>query len=114
MLSSALPTSNQLLASISTADYHHLRQQGETVEFKSGHILCEVGERISHVYFLNNCVVALMTVIEDEDALGVGLVGREGMVGVSCALGVSHASLREMVLAPGSALRVDVASFLEA
>ena len=45
-------------------------------------MLYESGEPLRHVYFPNDCLVSLLVAVADRKALEVGLVGREGMVGL--------------------------------
>jgi CRP-like cAMP-binding protein len=52
--------------------------------------------------------------VEGERALEVGLVGREGMVGVSVALGSDISSVRAVVQAAGTAMRIKASHFREA
>ena len=42
-----------------------------------------------HVYFPIDCLVSLLTVVENHRALEVGLVGREGMIGSRLAMGIN-------------------------
>ena len=76
-----------------------------------GDVLYEPGDPIQHVYFPNNCVVSLLTLVEGERALEVGLVGREGMVGVSLALGSGVSPVRALVQGAGTAMRMKAARF---
>lgn len=56
-------------------------------------------------------MVSLLAVTERGGGLEVGLVGREGMVGIARALGVSSSPVRAIVQGAGSAMRVDAAQF---
>jgi CRP-like cAMP-binding protein len=53
----------------------------------------------------------LLATVDGHDALEVGLVGREGMVGVSLALGMDVSSVRALVQRTGTAMRMDAARF---
>jgi CRP-like cAMP-binding protein len=53
----------------------------------------------------------LLTTVEGHHALEVGLVGREGMVGVSLALGMDVASVRALVQGTGTAMRMSAERF---
>lgn len=64
-----------------------------------------------HVYFPDNCTVSLVAVADRSSALEVGLVGREGMVGIPLALGIPTSPVRALVQGAGSALRMTAASF---
>jgi CRP-like cAMP-binding protein len=74
-------------------------------------VLYEPGVRIGHVYFPIDCAVTLLTTVEGGRALEVGLVGYEGMIGVSLALGAERSSIRSVVQAGGTALRIKAARF---
>ena len=108
------PVANSLLAALPGEDYRGLRGELEPVALASGEVLLEPGERIRHVYFLNDGQVSLLVVMADRKALEVGLVGREGMVGVALALGADTSPVRALVQGSGSALRMKAASFCEA
>ncbi|HYN63832.1 MAG TPA: Crp/Fnr family transcriptional regulator, partial [Candidatus Limnocylindrales bacterium] len=86
----------------------------EPVTLTFGEVLYEPGERIRHVYFPNDGQVSLLMVMADRKALEVGLVGREGMVGVPLALGAEASPVRAVVQGSGSALQMKAASFCEA
>jgi CRP-like cAMP-binding protein len=104
---------NGVLAALPHRDYLHLLGECELVHLTLGQVLHQPGDRIGHVYFPNDAVVSLLVVLELK-ALEVCLVGREGVVGVSLALGVERASARAMVGGAGTALRMKAASFREA
>ena len=102
---------NALLAALPEAELWRLRAGLERVALKFGVVLHEIGAPIRHVYFPVDCVVSLRTQVEGRHALEVGLVGREGMVGISLALGTGVSSARALVQAAGSALRMSAARF---
>jgi CRP-like cAMP-binding protein len=79
-----------------------------------GDVLCEPGEQIAHVYFPARSVVSLLTLVDGHNALEVGLVGDEGMVGIPLALGVSVSPVRALVQGAGPALRMTTARFHKA
>ena len=77
-----------------------------------GDVLHGPREEIRHVYFPSDCMVSLLSLVEGRQALEVGMVGREGMVGVPLALGVAVSPVRALVQGPGAALRMRSAQFL--
>lgn len=105
---------NNLLAALPHAEYQRLLAGLEPVTLEYGEVLHEAGAPVRHVYFPIDCVVSLLTAHEDHQGLEVGLVGYEGMVGISLALGVDAASVRALVQASGTALRMDAARFHKA
>ena len=74
-------------------------------------MLYQAGEKSRHLYFPTDCMVSLLAVTERGGGLEVGLVGREGMVGIARALGVSSSPVRAIVQGAGRAMRVDAAQF---
>jgi hypothetical protein len=105
-------TPNRLLAAIPTREYEALLAGLQVVTLTYGDVLYEPGEQMRHVYFPGDCLVSLLAVIDGRRALEVGLVGREGMVGARVALGIATSSVRALVQATGTALRVSTACFL--
>jgi CRP-like cAMP-binding protein len=102
---------NSLLAALPRRHYARIRAALERVDLTFGEVLYEPGEIIRHVYFPNDSLVSLLTVVDGHFALEVGLVGREGMVGIPLALGVGVASVRALVQGSGTAMRMDAARF---
>jgi CRP-like cAMP-binding protein len=83
---------------------------GERVSLALSDVLSEPGDRIQHVYFPTDSFISLVTP-EGNGSLEVGMVGDEGMLGISLILGVNIAPLRSLVQGAGSALRLSSAAF---
>ena len=105
------PIANRLLSALPREDYRSLLGELELVSLTAGEVLYEPGERIRHVYFPNDAHVSLLTVMADRKALEVGMVGQEGLLGISLALGAEISPVRVVVQGSGSALRMKAASF---
>ena len=105
------PAANSLLAALPRKEYQNLLAGLEPVTLTYGEVLFEPGEPIRHVYFPNDCLVSLLTTVEGHQALEVGLVGREGMVGISLALGMGVSSVRALVQGTGTAMRMNAERF---
>jgi CRP-like cAMP-binding protein len=102
---------NRLLAALPDADFARLAPMLEPVQVEVGEVLCEPGDPIRHIYFPHDSLVSLLGVAEGRMTLEVGLVGREGMLGATVALGHETAQVRAVVQRPGSASRMDSAAF---
>jgi CRP-like cAMP-binding protein len=105
------PPTNLLLATLPGRELRHLLARCEPVEFVLADVLYEPGERIRHVYFPTGGHVSLITPIGDRDRLEVGLVGDEGMLGATLALGVNVAPSLALVQGAGAAWQMDAAPF---
>ena len=103
---------NSLLAILPDKGYQRLLPRLEPVTLKLGDELYRPGEAIRHVYFPNDCLVSLITLVEGHLGLEVGLIGREGMLGIPLALGVKDSMVQAVVLASGTAMRMRSAHFL--
>jgi len=105
---------NRLLASLPRSCYRELASRLAPVSLVFGEVLYEPGALIRDVYFPGRSVVSLLTVVDGRDALEVGLVGHEGMVGIPLALGIGVSPVRALVQGGGSAMRMSAASFRNA
>lgn len=104
---------NGLLAALPQRERRHLIGAMEQVALTYGEILYEPGQQILHVYFPNDSVVSLLTLVDQHHALEVGLVGREGMVGIPLALEIAVSPVRALVQGTGTAMRMKAAQFLK-
>lgn len=109
-----VPLANSLLAALPRKECRRLIDNLEQVTLTYGEVLYEPGERIKYVYFPTDSLVSLLTLVDRHQALEVGLVGREGMVGVPLALGINVSPLRALVQGTGTAMRMKTATFLKA
>ena len=110
-VASQAPAANSMLAALPRAQYQRLLAGLESVALTFGEVLYEPGERIRHVDFPNDSLVSLLTTVDGHLALEVGMVGREGMVGVSLSLGVDVSPVRALVQGAGAAMRMESARF---
>jgi CRP-like cAMP-binding protein len=105
---------NLILAAPPASERRRLLGHCVPVGLVFGDCLCEQGERIRHVYFPTGGFISLISSIDGRPRLEVGLVGAEGMLGVSLLMGVSDAPLRALVQGTGPALRMGATKFSRA
>ncbi len=113
MTMNQMPIANSLLAALPHKDYQHLLPNLEQVTLTFGDTIYEPEALIRHVYFPGDSLISLLTLVEGHLALEVGLIGREGMLGVSLALGVNNSPVRAIVQGTGTALRMKSVRFLQ-
>jgi CRP-like cAMP-binding protein len=109
-----VPVANNLLAALPRKNYLHVLAGLEPVTLTFGEVLYEPGQSIRHIYFPNDSVVSLLTLVDGHLALEVGLVGREGMVGIPLGLGIGVSSVRALVQGSGTAMRMKSERFRKA
>jgi CRP-like cAMP-binding protein len=100
------PIPNQLLAALPKKDYQRLQRHLEEIPLVFEEILYRPSELISDVYFPNSGIVSLLAGANERSTIEVGLVGKEGMVGLGIFLGVSASLNRAVVQGEGSAMRM--------
>ena len=102
---------NSLLASLPGAEYRRLLPGLEPVTLSFGEILYQPGQAIRHVYFPCDSLVSLLTLVDGHKAMEIGVVGREGMLGIPVALGIDDSPVRALVQGAGTALRMSATRF---
>ncbi|MGI4717671.1 MAG: Crp/Fnr family transcriptional regulator [Janthinobacterium lividum] len=102
---------NLLLAALPPQDLAQVLPLLEPVRVEVGEVLCEAGDPLRFIHFPHDCLISLMGVAEGRMTLEVGLVGREGMVGATVALGHDTAQVRAIVQSAGTASRMDSERF---
>lgn len=99
---------NLLLLNTPTREWERLYPLLELVRLRLHQVLHEAGESIKSVYFLNNGLGSVLTVLPDGDTVEVGLIGNEGFIGVPVIFGFKTSPLRIVVQSDATAYRVDV------
>ncbi len=106
------PSANHLLSAIPKKAYQHMLTSLVPVELNYAQVLYEPNESIRYVYFPIDCLVSLLTAVDERRNLEVGMVGNEGMVGMPIALGVGVSAVRALVQGSGAAMRMTATRFL--
>lgn len=97
---------NRLLTALPSEDRALLTPHLSTVDLDKGRLLYDPGDLIDQVYFPNDCVISLMTLMESGAAIESATIGREGALGLMVAVAPRQSLSRAIVQAPGSALRI--------
>lgn len=103
---------NELLRALGRADLEHLFAHLELVPLKRGDYLYDCGGKIDYAWFPTNAIVSLHYVMEDGATTEIGVVGREGVVGVTLYAN-ERATSSAVVQAPGYGYRIRIEALRE-
>ena len=103
---------NRLLASLASRDLARLLVSLKSVDLPLGTVLEEPNEPIKRIYFVESGFASV--VAGTGRAIEVGLIGREGMSGLSVVLGDDRSVNRTFIQAAGSGFRMTAADLRSA
>jgi CRP-like cAMP-binding protein len=102
--------SNLILRSIPENEFEVLLPHLELVSLEWHHALHQAGETIECGYFPNGGIISLVVPVSDGRSAEVGMVGREGFVGIPLAGGLDRSPHVSLVQVAATAMRVGVDS----
>ena len=97
---------NVILLSLPDDEYNLLRPNLESVELPQYEILHEPGAKIDFAYFLNEGMTSLVALSAEGRSVEVGIVGKEGMVGMSLMVGLLRGTFRAIMQMSGNGSRI--------
>jgi CRP-like cAMP-binding protein len=103
---SGVSSENRLLAALPRKDYERLLPKMESVSLDFKAVLAEPDKPAPYVYFPRNGVISLVTYMADGAGTEVGIVGNEGMAGISIFLGSGREVGKVFCQVSGEALRM--------
>ena len=103
--------SNRLIELLPRKDKLRFTAACQNVDLTLAEVLCEPGKSTQYVYFPTDGFISLIALVDGSPGVEVGMVGREGMLGVQLALGVATAPLHALVQGAGAALRIGKRAF---
>jgi CRP-like cAMP-binding protein len=104
------PPANRLLAALPATEYQRLLPELEDVTLAFAQVIYKPGDAIRHVYFPNNSIVSLLAAENHHASLEVGMIGNEGMTGISVFMGVPTSRTLALVQGAGAAVRMKSAA----
>ena len=107
------PRTNALLEAMTPVRRSRLARLMAPTVLTLGDVLYEADENIRYIYFPIDCLISLLVPQTHRRSLEVAMVGNEGMVGVSLALGMQTSLVRAVVQASGNAWRMTARAFYE-
>ena len=102
----ANPIRHTVLAALLEADYKRVLPMLEHVTLRGGQVLYRENQEMEDVYFPEDAVVAMMDSMDDGRTVEVGIIGREGVVGINVFLGGVTTPDRAVVQLAGGAMRM--------
>ncbi len=97
---------NRLLATLPVKEYERLLPHLQPYALAQSEVIQETSDTVDYVYFPNDAVVVLLSTADEEEMIEVGLVGKEGMVGVNVLFGGKRTPGQAVALTPGGAMRL--------
>ena len=97
---------NRILAALPSVEYELVVPHLDKVSLRHGQILQVPDQRIEFLYFPTTCMISLLAALEGGETVETGVVGGEGMVGISVVLGVETSPNEALVQADGEAYRM--------
>jgi CRP-like cAMP-binding protein len=104
---------NRLLASLPAVTLQKLAPHLMPVDLPMDMVLFETSQPIDFVYFIEQGVCSVVATMKDGTAVEVGLIGREGFVGIPAMLGTVSAPFRSFMQIRGNGFRVKTKVLLE-
>lgn len=104
---------NDLLSALPRAARERLLSRCRPCQLEFGAILYEPGKAMRHVYFPTDGLISLLTAVDRRNAIEVGMIGREGVLGIPLMMGVTHSPVRALVQGAGGALRMTSGEFIK-
>jgi CRP-like cAMP-binding protein len=100
------PKENQLLAALPDDEYEILLPYLEAIAMPLGHVMYESGSKMTHAFFPVSSIVSLLYVMESGASAEIGVVGNEGLVGISLFMGGGSTPSRAVVQSAGTGFRL--------
>lgn len=97
---------NEILLSLPKETFLHLQPEMRTVSFERGQAIYDIGDPFDFVYFPNKLVASRLALMEDGAMIEVGVIGREGLLGVAALIGANSANNMTVAETDGNAIRI--------
>lgn len=104
-------TTNRLLSRLPRTERDRILAQCTLVDLSFGQSLVEAGQVHPAAWFPLGGFVSLVATVKGHAPLEMGLIGNEGMLGATLALGVDTVPLGGVVQGAGTALRIGLRPF---
>ena len=103
---------NEVLLNLPQKEREALFPKLEFVRLQVHQVLHEPGDTLKSAYFCNSGLISILTIFPDGKSVEVGLIGKEGLVGLPLIAGFQTAATRAIVQIEATAFRVDGATLM--
>ena len=107
---SGRPVSNKILLSIPDQEHRAIRPFLEYASLPERSMLHELIEKVRFAYFPNRGLISLLVATKDGKTVEAGMVGSEGVLGISTLVGLTRSTLREIALISTDGFKVEAAA----
>jgi CRP-like cAMP-binding protein len=97
---------NEILLGLPPGEFELLAPKLEFVRLKVQQVLHESGDTLKSVYLPNSGLISILSVFPDGKCVEVGLIGKEGFIGLPITAGFRTANTRAVVQIEASAFRM--------
>jgi CRP-like cAMP-binding protein len=108
------PVSNRILLALPDSEYNYIRPLLKFLALPHHRSLYEPNRKIEYIYFPNNGLISLVTVMSDGRTVEVAVLGREGCAGVPAIFGPMSSPVREVMQISGDGFRIKIADLRRA
>lgn len=105
------PATNQLIDRLPAAAARSLLAACHPIDLEFDQALAEAGTPIERVLFPTTAIISVTARVDDHNPLEMGMIGFEGMLGATLALGVKHHPMPAVVQGSGLALEIPADAF---
>ncbi len=113
MTRAADPRQNRLLAVLPSTQLARWLPQLEPVSLPLGKVLYESGVAMDYLYFPTTSIISLLYVMENGASAEIGVVGNEGVVGISLFMGGQTTPSRAVAQSGGEGFRLKASLLME-
>jgi len=101
-------TANQLLSVLKPSDFSQVARKLARVKLRPKQIIYKPNAPLDYVYFPENTVLCLLTLMSNGDSIESATVGREGASWISASVGARSMPCETMAVHEGTALKLAV------
>ena len=102
---------NRLLAGLPDDEVDRLRPHLQLVPLPLGRVIYDPEQHIDAVYFPEDGIISLLSIMSDGSAVETATVGKDGMAGIAVFHGVDRVAEQAYVQVPGEGYRIGSQAF---